>query len=231
MSSACVVLDDADPSTADSWFPGYGWTIAYCSRCREHIGWLYTIAEETNLLTVADDALASAVDSFWGIRRACLRTVMQSAAGAGAAGDDAEAGADEAMVDLSAEVYGATPRHTGRVNDAQHRDGGGVDVGDDEHDGDDDDEGETVSNDDEELDNDAADDGDRDGDHDGESTNTSTTTVTEIDVDYDGLVDAHEDHRTDDFDSLDAMERQLESHDESAEAGGPTGGKASRFMA
>lgn len=34
-----------------------------------------------------------------------------------------------------------------------------------------------------------------------------------------------------DFDSLDAMERQLESHDESAEAGGPTGGKASRFMA
>jgi hypothetical protein len=27
------------PSTQDSWFPGYAWTILYCQRCFNHLGW------------------------------------------------------------------------------------------------------------------------------------------------------------------------------------------------
>lgn len=30
------------PDTAHSWFPGYAWTIAYCARCRAHLGWRFT---------------------------------------------------------------------------------------------------------------------------------------------------------------------------------------------
>ncbi|KAL7554313.1 hypothetical protein ACHAWF_017751, partial [Thalassiosira exigua] len=29
------------PETRDSWFPGYSWTIAYCSICSEHLGWKF----------------------------------------------------------------------------------------------------------------------------------------------------------------------------------------------
>lgn len=27
--------------TRDSWFPGYSWTIAYCSICSDHLGWKF----------------------------------------------------------------------------------------------------------------------------------------------------------------------------------------------
>ncbi|XP_019855683.1 PREDICTED: protein cereblon-like [Amphimedon queenslandica] len=29
------------PTTENSWFPGYQWTILYCSRCRDHKGWSF----------------------------------------------------------------------------------------------------------------------------------------------------------------------------------------------
>jgi len=29
------------PETKDSWFPGYSWTIAYCSICSDHLGWKF----------------------------------------------------------------------------------------------------------------------------------------------------------------------------------------------
>lgn len=31
------------PSSEDSWFPGYSWTIVYCNRCFDHLGWLFTL--------------------------------------------------------------------------------------------------------------------------------------------------------------------------------------------
>ena len=30
-----------EPTTEHSWFPGYTWRIALCSRCRNHLGWLF----------------------------------------------------------------------------------------------------------------------------------------------------------------------------------------------
>ena len=31
------------PDSRDSWFPGFAWTIACCSRCGSHLGWKFTI--------------------------------------------------------------------------------------------------------------------------------------------------------------------------------------------
>ena len=36
------------PSTDFSWFPGYGWQIAVCSKCSSHIGWKF-VAVTKNL--------------------------------------------------------------------------------------------------------------------------------------------------------------------------------------
>jgi cereblon len=32
---------EGPPSTEDTWFPGYAWTIMYCGRCHQHLGWKY----------------------------------------------------------------------------------------------------------------------------------------------------------------------------------------------
>jgi hypothetical protein len=45
---------DGPPSTQDSWFPGYAWSIAYCSRCYNHLGWRFTLVDE-NLVDHDDD--------------------------------------------------------------------------------------------------------------------------------------------------------------------------------
>jgi len=42
VSPDSIILEHALPTTTDSWFPRYAWTIAYCSRCYGHLGWLFT---------------------------------------------------------------------------------------------------------------------------------------------------------------------------------------------
>lgn len=32
----------SEPSSEDTWFPGYKWEILVCSSCRQHIGWRFT---------------------------------------------------------------------------------------------------------------------------------------------------------------------------------------------
>jgi len=56
-----VAMDPAPPSTQQSWFPGYAWTIIYCANCRSHIGWKYT--------AVGKDLRPNV---FWGLRRPAL---------------------------------------------------------------------------------------------------------------------------------------------------------------
>eukprot|EP01102_Stenamoeba_stenopodia_P005766 TRINITY_DN1649_c0_g2_i1.p1 TRINITY_DN1649_c0_g2~~TRINITY_DN1649_c0_g2_i1.p1 ORF type:complete len:525 (+),score=127.13 TRINITY_DN1649_c0_g2_i1:331-1905(+) len=55
------------PTTTDSWFPGYGWTIAYCKRCQSHLGWRF-------------DAVDKKLDPvyFYGIRRATILTSLEN---------------------------------------------------------------------------------------------------------------------------------------------------------
>eukprot|EP00898_Chlorokybus_atmophyticus_P001991 jgi/Chlat1/2793/Chrsp187S02914 len=53
------------PETANSWFPGYAWTIAYCETCGEHMGWLFTAADRIALPK-------GHPERFWGLRRASL---------------------------------------------------------------------------------------------------------------------------------------------------------------
>ncbi|CAM6024635.1 unnamed protein product [Sphagnum balticum] len=49
------------PQTANSWFPGYAWTLAECTACAEHMGWRFkAVAKETR------------PRAFWGIRRSQL---------------------------------------------------------------------------------------------------------------------------------------------------------------
>jgi len=50
-----------DPTVEHSWFPGYAWTLAHCSNCLEHVGWLYTSTD--NLLIPR---------RFWGLSRTSI---------------------------------------------------------------------------------------------------------------------------------------------------------------
>ncbi|GAB1601965.1 protein cereblon-like isoform X1 [Argonauta hians] len=49
------------PSTENSWFPGYAWTIINCSQCGSHMGWRFTAAKRK-----------LAPQKFWGLCRASL---------------------------------------------------------------------------------------------------------------------------------------------------------------
>ncbi|KAK3914097.1 Protein cereblon [Frankliniella fusca] len=58
-----VLLQNRPPSTEFSWFPGYGWTIAACSRCHRHVGWKFTATNPTTI-----------PDKFWGLCRRSLNS-------------------------------------------------------------------------------------------------------------------------------------------------------------
>ena len=45
-----------DATDADTWFPGYKWTMAFCRFCGQHIGWYY---ERISMFEPAPE--------FWGI--------------------------------------------------------------------------------------------------------------------------------------------------------------------
>ncbi|XP_014770294.1 protein cereblon isoform X1 [Octopus bimaculoides] len=49
------------PSTENSWFPGYAWTIINCSQCGSHMGWRFTAAKRK-----------LSPQKFWGLCRASL---------------------------------------------------------------------------------------------------------------------------------------------------------------
>lgn len=52
---------EGGPETQHSWFPGYSWTIAYCSVCRSHMGWLFKAVKK-----------GMHPRQFWGVRRSQL---------------------------------------------------------------------------------------------------------------------------------------------------------------
>ena len=74
---------DGPTVAQDSWFPGYAWTVAYCARCFEHMGWRFT-------------PLASGPSAgeppFWGLRRGQLTDEEAPTAGDGPGGDELELG-------------------------------------------------------------------------------------------------------------------------------------------
>lgn len=59
---------EGSPSTDNSWFPGYAWTIAYCARCFAHMGWRFT--------AVSSDTQPVA---FYGLSRAAITHVSAEA--------------------------------------------------------------------------------------------------------------------------------------------------------
>lgn len=40
-SQARGCLSSGEPTREFTWFPGYSWSIVYCSQCFTHMGWLY----------------------------------------------------------------------------------------------------------------------------------------------------------------------------------------------
>ena len=64
-----VIPDDNEPSLQDCWFPGYGWTLLFCSRCGAHLGWQF---EWQNVQENDPPHVL-----FWGISRACLRLQLK----------------------------------------------------------------------------------------------------------------------------------------------------------
>jgi len=50
-------------STKDSWFPGYSWTIAYCSICSDHLGWKFRRVGKSSTL---DEGDPDKPRMFWG---------------------------------------------------------------------------------------------------------------------------------------------------------------------
>lgn len=65
VSKAKNLLYTGRPSTDHSWFPGYAWTIANCSRCRHHIGWKFT-ATKRKLKP----------QKLYGLSRKCVRGIL-----------------------------------------------------------------------------------------------------------------------------------------------------------
>jgi len=71
----------------DSWFPGYAWTVAYCSACFAHMGWRFTPVTRGRAL--------SGAQSFWGLRRGQLTDEARPAAAEEANSDEGKANSDE----------------------------------------------------------------------------------------------------------------------------------------
>lgn len=56
-----------NPTTENSWFPGYAWSIALCSNCANHVGWKF-VKTQSHL----------SPSSFWGLSRLSLRRTIES---------------------------------------------------------------------------------------------------------------------------------------------------------
>ncbi|XP_072027425.1 protein cereblon-like [Amphiura filiformis] len=54
------------PSTENSWFPGYAWTILQCRHCTSHMGWKFTATKRK-----------MKPEKFWGLTRSALMSGMQ----------------------------------------------------------------------------------------------------------------------------------------------------------
>jgi cereblon len=53
-----------DPTEAHTWFPGYGWRMAFCCHCGQHLGWQYE-AVSTFKRPI----------TFWGILASHVKTI------------------------------------------------------------------------------------------------------------------------------------------------------------
>lgn len=79
VAAPSVVVDNVQ-STQDSWYPGYAWSIAYCSACFRHLGWQFDAVERS------EDA--GAPTRFFGFRRAALTQAFTGQSGAYGSEDD-----------------------------------------------------------------------------------------------------------------------------------------------
>jgi cereblon len=69
------LLEGRRATTQDTWFPGYGWIIAYCARCYNHLGWRFVRAAGGS-----DAGTEGAVAAFWGVRRGAVALERRRAA-------------------------------------------------------------------------------------------------------------------------------------------------------
>jgi hypothetical protein len=60
-AAAPGALPVSNSSAEWSWFPGYRWQVVACASCREHVGWLYTRAEDARFHGLILDALVEEV--------------------------------------------------------------------------------------------------------------------------------------------------------------------------
>lgn len=51
----CDIL--GQPTQADSWFPGFGWQLALCERCQEHLGWYFQQGENRQFFGLIQNRL------------------------------------------------------------------------------------------------------------------------------------------------------------------------------
>ncbi|GMI15177.1 hypothetical protein TrVE_jg7584 [Triparma verrucosa] len=66
-----VVVEASLPTLADTWFPGYAWTITYCRVCGDHLGWKFTLVQGSMGAMEAEQR-EDAVKHFFGIRGSAL---------------------------------------------------------------------------------------------------------------------------------------------------------------
>jgi hypothetical protein len=90
-----LVFLEGEPEARDSWFAGYAWQIAYCSRCGHHLGWRFSLQQQQHQQEGLDRP-----PFFWGLRRAAL-VDERSVDGEQGDGDD-----DEEAAVAAAEVGG-----------------------------------------------------------------------------------------------------------------------------
>eukprot|EP01126_Amoeba_proteus_P003718 TRINITY_DN11241_c0_g1_i2.p1 TRINITY_DN11241_c0_g1~~TRINITY_DN11241_c0_g1_i2.p1 ORF type:complete len:420 (-),score=124.14 TRINITY_DN11241_c0_g1_i2:93-1352(-) len=64
------ILMSSNPTTKDTWFPGYGWIIAVCPNCLHHLGWLFVSVRPTcDDEDDEDDDESDRPTVFWGLSR------------------------------------------------------------------------------------------------------------------------------------------------------------------
>eukprot|EP00978_Attheya_sp_CCMP212_P041432 scaffold237565_cov61-Attheya_sp.AAC.1 len=55
-----------------SWFPGYSWTITYCSICHEHLGWKFQLVPDRSGSRATGQA--NRPQLFWGLSGSSVTT-------------------------------------------------------------------------------------------------------------------------------------------------------------
>lgn len=120
-----VAVSNVPPTHSDSWFRGFGWTMAHCRGCDAHLGWRYDYLGEPDAATPFTAASRFEVDSGSGASFV-VRPARHMAAPASAGGDGGTAAAAGAAAGGESDGEGELPLQAEMLDALA---GAGIDAG------------------------------------------------------------------------------------------------------